>query len=275
MLLGELLEQWRDERYRSALALFKEAKLSFSYSVYADFERGVTLPSVEALLEIAKFFGKDPAEAILLWAQVQMPSPELKALFATRASSRVPHPSPSNVVAPPSLDNTWVFGPKEKPLLKKSPWLAEVLIALLNRFPEELPFSDVPAPKTVTAAALVKKVITPWITGGFVAATKTGIRLTHRHLYIPRTNDWDEIRVQNLRRALDAILKRANSELYNQDLCYFEVSHRQFTQEQAKQWIAQLRRMEKEYKSMPYVKNPSGEDRTHALVMVFGPRKLK
>ncbi|MGZ3697485.1 MAG: hypothetical protein ACXWP5_05230, partial [Bdellovibrionota bacterium] len=129
LALGQLLESWRRTKFRSALALFKATKFSFSYAAYADFERGVTLPSIDAIVELAHFLKQEPSQAALLWARLQMPTKQLQELFLFERRKRardVPAPATEEKSPAPSFENTWVFGPRERALLLKHPWFWDV-----------------------------------------------------------------------------------------------------------------------------------------------------
>src|SRR6185312_12894890 len=150
--LGQMLEAWRRSQFRSALAMFKAAKFTFSYAAYADFERGVSLTSIEALLELAQYFKQPAGPAAMLWAKLQMPTRELQELFIFERRKKPRPPAKTEAEGPaPNFENTWVFGPRERALLTKAPWFWEVCMVLNSAFPEAVPISELPFPDAIDA----------------------------------------------------------------------------------------------------------------------------
>ncbi|MCM2278649.1 MAG: hypothetical protein NDJ89_11300 [Oligoflexia bacterium] len=273
--LGIVLEKWRRGKFRSALALFKEAKFSFSYSTYADFERGVTLPSPVELVELARFFGETPHDALLSWARVQMPSRETKAIFSPvtgvlkKAKDFVPE---ARSATAPNFENTWVFGDSERKLLLARPWLWEACQSLMSVYPDEAPFDEIPLPAGEDARAA----LATWISEGKIHASETGLKLARPHLYLPRAPEWEEVRRGNYERAFAQVLGGLSPEAAQKGEGFRGLSHRALTQAQLKAWVEELRRVEREFLADPLVPRAPGEEEpTYALMMVLGPRPLR
>ncbi len=274
--LGEILQKWREPEHRSALALFRDrkAKFTFSYSSYADFERGATLPTPEILIELALFFKQDPSLALLTWAKVQMPSREYRQVFDNRGASRSDKaPDYAQMGTPPSFENTWVFGPAELKTLQKHPWLWDLCLILATRYTDEIPFSKMILPEGVTPEKLCSDHLRDWIDRNCIIASETGLKLHYRHIHLPRTSEWEQIRLSNLQRALQNLSENISQSILNEGLAYRELVHRSLTPEQAKRWSAELKKFEAAFKADPYVDDHS-RNQTHAFMAVLGPRKL-
>lgn len=272
--LGNLLQSWRSTKFRSALAIFKEAKLPFSYSVYTDFERGATLPSVDELLAVAKYFSADPDDALLLWAQVQMPNEKYRALFRKdrrriQRNAKDLTPDKSSLdrnTTPPTFENTWVFGPADHDLLLKAPWLFDIWRILSMAYPSEVKWNDLPIPD--------RAVFDAWALSGHIITTQNGARLKSPHFHVPKTAEWDDVRINNIKRTLDILTREVTPELLRSGHAYRELVHRTLTREQAKKWVERLQTFETELKDDAY-DGSSSINEMYALVAMLGPRKLK
>ncbi len=270
--LGALLEGWRDGRYNSALALFKENKFSFSYTLYTEFEKGVTLPPVAALLELVAYFKQSPDKALLLWAKVQVPKPYQKVFEMPAIPEADQEREESHS---PSFDNTWVFGHDELARLKISPWLWELLLAASVAYPLEVPLEELPCPSDVAIKDVLEGDLRSWIDHRFLLCSENGLRLRLPHIHIPKSEEWMEVRNGNTRRALDALLDATSYEAQAKGGAYRELIHRPLTQRQAQKWVTVLRNLENQFKAEPYLDDPSRTDSTHALLVVFSARPLK
>jgi hypothetical protein len=264
--LGKLLTEWREQNHRSAVQFNKAGKFSFSYSKYADFERGQALPTPEELVEIARFIKKDAFDAIRVWVKVQMPTeelaqriPELEAVDAHTHGSEDPAD-----LAPPTMDNTWVLGPTELSLLKTNPEIWDLFLCLSMDYPKEVSFKEL---GMSSAAELLK----PWIKTGHLIASKTGVRMKYRHVHLPRSEEWNQIRIGNLKRALHAVTKEIGVEDLATGRAYRELIHRSFSPADALKWTKRLRKLEEDFKAAPYREEKKV---SHCLLMVFGPRTL-
>lgn len=270
--LGFLIETWRSKHFRSALALFKEKKISFSYSNYSDYERGAKLPTLKELLELASLFEGDPSQACLLWAEVQMPTDELKKLFRRAEGAHAEEPSAKKTEAPkkdqPHFENTWVFNPKDAEKLLQTPWLWELCLALGMNYPESVNLKNFTFPKGVTKDSLLKTYLKSWIENGYLELRGDQIQLTNRHLYLPANGPWGEVRTQNL--------KRAVSDLTQGQSLARELIHRSLTPKQAEKWSKKLDELKEEFKKEDYLTQPgSVDENTYAFVMMLGKRNLK
>lgn len=265
--LGDLLRDWRRKRYRSALSMFKEAKLPISYKVYADFECGATLPSVPTLLSLAKFFHEEPKVALFIWAAVQMSTTEHKKLFLEALRSE-PKPKPTPVApAPRSFENTWTLGSRDRDLLIKDPWLWDVICALSVAYPNEVRHTDLPGSKN-------KNAIRPWIEDGNILQSKTGLKLKHPHVHIPKTADWNPVRVNNVSQAANALLKRVTPQLMEKGEAFRGLIDRGLNAELARQWCERMKELENEFIAL---QEKAGEQATtpYTLLTLFGPNRLK
>lgn len=276
--LGELLRAWREEKFKSALSLFKTAKFSFSYYSYADFERGVSLPSVEVLLEVVDFLGKDQRQAVAVWAECQMPNDELKRLFSALIPRRDEESPPAskverNIVSSlkPSFENTWVFGPEDHRILKKAPWLWELCLSLSMFYPEEIKFSQLDLPAGITGKALLGRHLRPWLEAGKIIQTKDGLKLHYEHLHLPQTDDWNEIRKGNLHRAMSQLLEAISPRSIAEKHACRDLIHRPFSHTQVEKWTKRFGQIIEEMLADPY---PKSDAPTYAFTLLFGPRTL-
>ncbi|OFZ18991.1 MAG: hypothetical protein A2X94_13665 [Bdellovibrionales bacterium GWB1_55_8] len=243
---------------------------SFHYSVYADFERGATLPSIEALLEIAQFLRQDPEAAVLLWCKVQMPEEKLKRLFTPerrKQSRELAEPAaPARASEAPGFENTWVLGPAERERLEKFPWIWEVLLSLSMRFPSELAPERMARLVGVSVDELLSQLLAPWLQSGYLMQSERGIRLKFPHLHIPKTPEWNLVREKNVHRAAADILK---------DVSHRGLIHRPLTPSQLARWTQRLRELETEFKADPYLdSDESGAPVTVAWIQLLGKRNL-
>lgn len=282
--LGNLLKRWRASKYKSATALCSVANFSFSYGVYSAYERGEDLAPPAALEEIALFLNEDPREAMMVWAQVQMPSGELKAFFSPhtirleRRAEAVKATLPSifsNQIPPSEFDNTWVFGAYEREMLVTNPWLLDFLVGLAVSFPEEvsyerLGFEDHDAIKSFTTRFLQS-----WADDERVIVSDTGVRLTQPHIHMPKTESWQPVREGLLSRALDAVLPQLTPKNIRDKQCHRTLVHKILTEPQRDYWITKLGEFEMEFAMTATAgKDYHGPTTTFSLMMFLGERVL-
>lgn len=273
--LGKIIVGWRKTRHRSALALYKEQKLSFSYSTYVDYERGVSLPRVEDLVEIALAFSQDASEAVRLWAMVQMPTPELREVFRIdrRLEKNRKAEAPKTREAQPDFETTWVFGPNDYQLFVANPWLWDVILLLCTTFPEELPYARLKGGKEV--AKNLNQTIRHWLDSGYVIASDTGIRLRLPNVYVPNTPDWFALRNQNIERALHGIFADLTEEKLRKKDAFRDSINCTLSPAQLELWVDKLRELGADFRaSTESFPATLGTDNLYALVMVLGKRKI-
>ena len=264
--LGEFLKQKRQQKFRSALEFFRQVEFSFSYSLYADFEKGVALPSIDMMLELAKYFGIPEAEAAILWAKVQMPNGTLKQVFTFVPTKYTEEKKQKHIDESPDFENTWVFGPQELKVLKKTPELWDLCLLLAQSYPEEIAFSEI---------HLNKGTFKDWIRSGHLTMSKKGVALQCQHIYLPRTQEWDEVRRNNIKRASSDLLANISARDIQQARGYREIIHRQLSAEQIEQIVTKLKTLEAEFKTIPYSKSKDSQNQMQALILILGKRSLK
>lgn len=274
--LGDLLARWRGERHRSALAFHRAGRFSFSYSTYADYERGASLPVPAEILEVARSTGHSPDEAIWVWGRVQMPTRELRKLF-----SRAEAPAPSREQLEeeaqsrePDFENTWVLAEPDRRALLDHPWLWKCVLALVARFPRALPIERLPLPTDVTPTE-ARRALKPWLERGALESLREGVRLASQHVHLPRGADWEEVRRNNYRLAAQELLAGIAPPQLEALRAFRSLTHRPLTDGQLEAWIRSLRRLEREFLSEPYVSS-AGEtaESPYGLMIVLGRREL-
>lgn len=281
--LGELILSWRSEKFRSALALFKETKFSFSYYSYVDFEKGSLLPTVGQLLELAKFFKQDAKNAVLIWAKCQMPNAELKSVFELAHTSLSAGQRPAEVKAsedeaatlPPMLENTWVFNEADRKLLLKWPTHWELCLKLALRFPRVVRFNELGFASQKEFENFCEKSLGPWMEQGRIVGNETGLRLALPHLHLPKSEPWHEVRNGNVQRAANALLENLTPNSLKEQTAYRGLLNRNLSPKLMKKWVTKLQKLEEEILAESYDADPTERLKTCSLLMLFGERKLK
>jgi len=263
--LGHLIEKWRREKYRSGSALYRDVKLSFSYNSYVEFEGGSALPGIDQLLELADTLDQDPSEAVVVWARVQMPTEELKALFSPAAQDKPAPEEKRDATEAPAFEDTWVWGKPELEFIGKNPWFYEFCLKLVLAYPGEVTYAQLGLKDKAASDGFVHAYAKPWIEAGKIEATAKGMRIHFKHLYLPKTREWDVIRSRNLDRLLHGMDGTP-------DLLYREIVTRPLSKVQVEKVLAELKRVENSFKAHPYQSSP---ETAHSLVIVFGARKLR
>jgi len=275
---GNKLREWRTKKFTSSLALFKATEFSFSYGIYNSFERGETIPNPAQLIEIVTFFVINQIDAMMFWAGTQMPTEELKNVFKGILKTRDKKPKLTADVAP-SIDSTWVFGPPEKKLLEKNPWLLEICSLLCTEHPKEIPLNELPCPKGVTPSMLEKKYLHSWIQDGHIIKTKNGVRTRLPHVYLPKTEYWDEIRKNNVKRGIENVLNTTPFDYLTNHKTIRILLNRPVTNEQVNSWVTRLSEIEPDFMNEPYIEQPDAHGTQNAqnygLYIVFGPRTIR
>jgi hypothetical protein len=272
---GRTLEDWRSQHFRSALAFCNTHGLSVSYKAYADFERGVALPSMNVLLEVAKHLKVGPLLAALRWTEVQMPDASLKDYFRSlqTAESAGKFGSRNAKKESPRFDNTWVMGPADQELLKKNPWLIDLVFGLLPTFPAEKSFTDIVLPRGVPVKELLNKQLKDWIKGGYLIASKKGIRLRYPFVQIPDNDEWFEFRQKNFERVAQVVLGNLEPHTLRQS-SYREILTRTMTPDRAKDWVKALTDLAEKFGSNEFTASPaSAEKGQYSMLLLFGPRQ--
>lgn len=264
--LGNLLQAWRKESHSSALSFYKENKISVSYSVYANFERGKILPPPAFIAEFAELLGKQPAEAMYLWARLQMPTPELAAIFDKTNAPRLPAKAAAeDSVSPPELENTYVMGSVEMKLMLKYPFFWDLITAMTIVHPEEIRFDNLKLPRGMTKKKLLEEVLLVPITAEKIIVSDTGMKLATPHAHIPKTKEWDKVRASNMQGVVRDLFK------YDKKETCRKMIHRTLTPQQHEYWLGELLRMSDDFKQDTYI-NVNSE--SYVLNIMYGRRDL-
>ena len=271
--LGDLLRSWREPQYRSALALTRDHKFSFSYSTYADMEKGAALPTIEQLIEVADFFNQPLEDAVFTWARVQMPSEQLQRLFRTR-QNQTARALYQRTGDKPTPENSWVLGPADLDLLLKVPMLNELLNCLTRQHPEEVPFRDLDL-QGLSADEFCEQYLNLWLNTGYMQRSKSGLRLRYPHIYVPRTGEFLKLRQKSVSRAVERIFQ-ANPGIggERETEAHAGVLVRALSPGQRTRWVHRLQALEAEFKAERYEAKEDEEETLFTLVTVFGAREL-
>lgn len=273
--LGRLLEDWRSTRFRSALALFREARFSFSYYTYADWERGALLPGIDGILELARYFKVDERPAILRWAEVQMPSPRLKSLFRQGQPGLAAPEAPAGEAetAAPTFENTWVFGPREQEAIKRHPWFFDLCMRLAGAHPNALSYKELGMRKQAELDEFVRHRLQPWIAQGRMTYKDKRLSLAAPHFHLPKTGGWQETRQLNLKRAFERVTAKIDSKALAEGRASREVITRTLTGGQITAWSERLGALATEFLSLPY-ETGAEPALTYSFIALFGERVL-
>lgn len=281
--LGILLENWRRSKFRSALSFFKANSLSFSYSTYMEFERGIALPSPGQIVELAQLLGQDSFSGIKKWVQVQMPTLQLRQAFEAantsdhkRRTSDAPKPptpvvEPESKFSPPRFETTWVFGTKDYILLGKHPWLFDLCLGMTRAYPSELTWQDLGMRSAQTFQKFVNEYLRVWKKEDHIQVSKTGIKVTKPYLHLPKTEECHDLRLLFLRRALDHIAAQMTFDDLDKKVAFRGVITRTLSASQAQDWVKKLEILEQQFLAEPEIEN-KGEGVLHSLVLGLGRR---
>ncbi len=274
--MGNLIRSWREEKYKSARAMFMDAKFSFSYSYYADFEKGAACPTPENLIELASHFKKEVYDAVILWSSVQMPTEDLRNLFQSRRKSRAERESISHKTEKFDFENTWVFSEKDMEILIQTPWLWEVCIVLGMEHPEVVSINSVHLPQDVKPHELLDNYLKYWIEAGRIIVKNDKIKLALPHIYIPFNDKGKKVRENNTKRVGNELIKNITQEMIDTKKAYNLLGHRPLTPGQAKKWVSILQNMEANFKEEKYISSKEDpESKCYAISILFSPRELK
>lgn len=276
--LGETFIAWREGRHRSALAFYNSSKFTFSYSAYADFERGVALPTIETTLEIAACHGVDAQDAAMAWAKCQMPTPQLKAAFATRARKRAandvtPADSRQAEATAPSMENTWVFSLGDQAAFKKSPWLADLLMRLVRQYPDALDYKELGFKTPAGFQKFKTAHLKPWIEQGNVLDGKEGLKLARPHYYFPKSKDWQELRKALFLRATERVSGRIDAKELELGDALRALESRTLSKAQRQRWVKRIQGLVTEFLADPYERSPEPHA-VMSLAIALGERPL-
>ena len=279
--LGRILEDWRVSRFRSVLAMFREAHLSFSYYTYADYERGALLPSVSDIMELAKYFKVDERPALLRWAEVQMPTTRLKILFLQAGRGISPGPlqagphEATEKQTSPSFENTWVFGTPEQESIRKLPWFFELCQRLAFVHPKGLSHRELGLKKQADLENLIREHLQPWIAQGRMLFRDKRLHLASPHVHLPKAGSWQEVRKINLQRAIDKMSETINNNVIQGQQAYREIITRTLSEEQIVSWAQRLHELEAEFKAMSYLEEAGDKSsKVYSYISIFGERIL-
>ncbi len=274
--LGELIVKWRGIDHASALAVYRthDKPFSFSYSSYADFERGVALPSLDQALEIAAFFKQSREAMALAWVKAQMPA-DLKGVFSPHPSSGLDLPIAAPAehqtvaqhnknVAPLSLENTWILSPLERDLMLKHPWIIDTFLQLALEYPDSIPPENLGPPE-------VLEILAPCLQQGRIVKTLSGYKLNDPYFYLPRTKDWQQVRKQNLLRAASQMMETMRPEDLEDKTAYQDVVTRKLTRAEAQALVAHLEKIKDSF----FKTSPHGVREVYSFSAVLAPRRFK
>jgi hypothetical protein len=267
--LGKVLEFWREEKFSSSLAMFRDKEFTFSYSTYAAFESGQNIPTVSQVMELAKALGQDPADALIVWVQVQMPTPELKALFRARGLGTKRE---KLIVNPPAPDSLWTLNPRELEHVAKYPWLTEIFRRLTTNFPKAMPLADLNR-SGLSLAKFKKTCIDPLLQSGFLVFEKEMLRLILPHVHIPQNDAGNGIRWSVVENSVAEMIAKLRAKDPNKDILFQAHSSRMLTQAQANRWHTRLEDLENEFLAIPFAEGENlAEIPPFTWISLFGRR---
>ncbi len=300
--MGKLLKSWRQNQFSaSAVKLCDTAGFSFPYRVYSAFERGEQLPSTDTLFEIASYYWKETTElnknmgiALKTWTWAQL-SNSLKNRLKLQSIENLPSllaqltPTydaeetteteiDSNSIPPAEFDNTWVYSASERNLFVKNPWLLDILVRMAATFPDELSFVELGIDKWLASDAqktLLAQIQT-WVKEERMVESKTGIRLTLPHIHIPKTEAWDDLRKHIVQTGVEVLLPQITPESVKKKNSHRTNYTRVLTEEQKKDWVKKLAKMEMDYAHTPYLgkKDPTPK-KPYMMLVLFASREMK
>lgn len=274
--LGTTLREARAEQYRSSRQFVLQKQPSFSYSTYADLEKGVSLPSMEQLLEISDLLNIEPIPLLLQWLRVQIPFPELRAVFEGKAlhtlissatSVHLSNPASDDQRIKeehkPRLENSWIFGPGDLKLFQSHPWLWTMIHLLCQNFPETVPVAEF-LPEEVSAREFWQNIANRWLSAEYLIREKNSVRLLYPHVKVPNSPQWEAAKRQNTLRAFSEIVAGEGD-------CH--AITRTLTPEQVATWEVKVQQLYNEFKNTDYQSQVG--DPLYVLAVGFGARKLK
>lgn len=277
---GAMVKRWRSNKFRSALSFWEQAGLSISYGAYAAVERGDDLPSPALVKEIAEKLSVGVEEAMLLWAKVQMDTPELRALFASRATFLAAQDAKryranrleeidSNNIPPSGFDNTWVFQADALPVLESKPWLMDLLILMATAYPGEVLYSSLGLELGDQIEAFIAEHMNLWVEQGYIIRSATGIRLAMPYIHLPKQDKWQAVRMGIIKRTIDALLPQMTVESMKQRLVQRSVFHKRMSEAQRDHWVRRLAELEMELQLMND-EEVGPLQKPYAYVVLFG-----
>lgn len=277
---GRILEQSRRKQFGTARSLFQEpAKLSFSYRVYAAFERGESLPTASQLIEIADLLQMERRQTLLLWVHAQMPEGELRD-FVEGLLHGICSPPPqgpsegsTRLVAPPSsMDNTWVLGPGDVAQISEEPWLWDLLTQLILSYPKKVSFPELVIPSGLSPQALIKQYLQAWIMTGTIVVDEEGLATGQPHLRLPESDAAVRLRVGNMRRAVDSLSGSGAIDAIREGRAYRKLHCGNLSEKGARKWAEKLLALESEFLRDVCVDEPQ---RTPHLLLLGVGRLLR
>ena len=138
--------------------------------------------------------------------------------------------------------------------------------------PNEVRFSDLGLKSKAAITAFQENYLAQWITSGRLECSKNGIRILFPHLHLPKTKEWDEIRLRNFENVLSGLIRNDSDNAIQ----YREIVTRSLSESQAKDWAKELNQLELKLKALPYeVATSKTAPAAYSMLVAFAPREFK
>lgn len=284
-LFGSFLQELRAQKFRSGLAFYKSKEFKFSYSMYADYERGAQLPGVPVVLEIAKALDIPEKTILLKWLQVQVPEnlrPEftegaIDSLLPKQTVAKTPTEPPRKSIEPSNFENTWVLNQNDKDRMLKHPWLWNFITLLAVNYPNAVAWEHLGVKNKSERSKFIEQYIDRWIEDGHVIVNEQGLRLNQPYCHINQTSpEWMGVRKNNFKIAAEGLLENLTPDAIAANEAHRVVLNRSFSPDQLQKWVLRIKELEKEFFKAPAIESNKNTTRTetHTVLLAIGKRKI-
>lgn len=283
---GIFLKNRRSVQYRSAREFCSKVKVGISYPQYSRYEAGDQLPNLDQAVKIAKLLNIPVLETLLEWCLAQVSDgpllEELRGhLERVKQSSKIPSPlvvpevtqsnaqemtSQGNI--PVSLERTFVFNRSHKNLFLSNPLFRDIFTYVNAFAPEWIPADEIAA-AIGESLGKTRELLDQLNDLGIILLAGDRCRPSKKLFYFPDDSDFFEIRNENLRHNMNALLERIKHEDLSSQRAYRNLVTIDLGPEQAEDVIRQVENLVKSILLKPKLEPVES---VYSFCVVFGER---
>lgn len=201
MEFSELIKQTREAKFSSAKEFHRKAKLPCSYFYYSKVENG-TVPEVNLAVTIINALGLNLRKGLYAWVRGQMPDKETKSYFTELGDQNL------RSTEQMSIDRSFVVNRMQASFLETNPILWEILLIISNHY-QEKNLSEKEISKILNLSlSKCSHFLNELYEFGLINKDKMGCYFSKEWIFIPYETEFDKLRDQNFKRAVDQFYKQ-------------------------------------------------------------------
>lgn len=280
--LGRIFQAVRSQKYDSCLALAKDVtKSSFplSQAILYAYEAGQRRVAPEAFELLAQLVGCDPIPLLLATAVVHVRDRELQTKLMRLVEGMLAHPTHGKLEDTPQilteaqLEDKWIFTDLEFDIVRKYPWILEIVIALQMVYPSAIKLSDLGLDSRAEIQKFLERYLETFIQNRRIFLERDSLRLAKPDFHFPRTAKWEQVRAGLMRSTLDDLLQSVTAAITAERGGYAGVWSGYVNEFEFQEILMLLSSIESKLTTKPPLEFEPNRPKRVSFVGVFGERR--